>query len=448
MSLNNNGGRAGYTAKQFREYYGDKKAGKEADFRNLEDTLYQMLVSKREEVKLEEIYNIFFTKEGKQYDDDSMRRAIQESLKKLCESGKIRHTRQGHYIALQNYSVMALECQKMNNDNTGEKHMKKKILTLILIVTVSVSVLAGCGNTAETVSSSNVATGETETAEVTDNTDAECEHEWVEATCEEAKHCSKCGETEGAALGHTMTEATYKEAAVCTVCGETEGEAKQSYFDEHGVEVADAPVACTVDVLNYNYDNPEKYHMTTDGTWEQIDCYSEPAEEDGYQLIHLGLCVSSQTHYYAAQDIYYNASGNKSLIYDWYTGHMLPDRQMINNDVFDYSITLVVDGISYDVSYTKEIQWEFGDFVLADNGDATASANCYCAYTFKVPDGYDGLVFAAIPRNEYTEPDAETVSETDENDAIYAFDENHYTEGTKFFRINKEGTVPEYSTAE
>ena len=29
-----------------------------------------------------------------------------------------------------------------------------------------------------------------------------CQHEWKEATCTEPKTCTKCGETEGEALGH------------------------------------------------------------------------------------------------------------------------------------------------------------------------------------------------------------------------------------------------------
>ena len=34
------------------------------------------------------------------------------------------------------------------------------------------------------------------------------EHEWTKATCTEPKTCTKCGETEGEALGHRWKEAT------------------------------------------------------------------------------------------------------------------------------------------------------------------------------------------------------------------------------------------------
>lgn len=71
----------------------------------------------------------------------------------------------------------------------------------------------------------------------------ECKHEWAEATCTEPKTCSKCGETEGEALGHAWIDATCTEPMTCSVCGATEG-------DPAGHDWADAtctePKTCTV----------------------------------------------------------------------------------------------------------------------------------------------------------------------------------------------------------
>lgn len=53
----------------------------------------------------------------------------------------------------------------------------------------------------------------------------ECKHQWMDATCTQAKTCEKCGETEGEPLGHRWQEATCTTPRTCTVCGETEGEA-------------------------------------------------------------------------------------------------------------------------------------------------------------------------------------------------------------------------------
>lgn len=315
--------------------------------------------------------------------------------------------------------------------------MRRKLVTVILAAAVSVSLLAGCGNSAGTGNNSNTE-GETESAEASENAEAQCEHTWVDATCQEPKHCSKCGETEGTALDHVWAEATFAAPKTCTLCGETEGEREQSYFEEHGVDVPDAPVSCTVDGVIYNPDNPEKYQKVVDAVWEQIDCYTEPAEEEGYQLVHLDLSVGMFLYYDWDQDIYYLNNRVTMGTYDWYTGRMLPSRDMEGDDAFDYTTTLELDGATYDVSYTKNQRWEQGEWVFDNMENASSDFKGFFSYVFKVPDGYDGLVFGVLPRSEYREMDTEMVSGVEE--AEYApLDESDegYVEGCKYFRINR-----------
>ena len=50
----------------------------------------------------------------------------------------------------------------------------------------------------------------------------ECAHEWVDATCTAPKTCSKCGETEGEALGHTEVN-TPSVNPTCTTPGSSKG---------------------------------------------------------------------------------------------------------------------------------------------------------------------------------------------------------------------------------
>lgn len=311
--------------------------------------------------------------------------------------------------------------------------MKKKVLTFVLAVAMSASLLAGCGTKAEPVVSESVEGNET----ASESTEAECEHEWVDATCKEPKHCSKCGETEGTPLDHEWAEATFAAPKTCTLCGETEGEREQSYFEEHGVEVPDAPVDCTVDAVIYNPDNPEKFQRVVDCVWEQTDCYTEPAE-DGYQLVHLGLTVTTQLYYDAAEKGDYYRNRVSLGVYDWYTGRKLPTRDMQDDDAFEYVTTLEIDGTSYDVSYTEEVLWEQDDWVYDDTGNGSSNLIGIVSYTFKVPEGYDGLVFVAAPSREYKEFDTETVKGVEE--AEYAsLDETDedYIEGRKYFRINR-----------
>ena len=69
-----------------------------------------------------------------------------------------------------------------------------------------------------------------------------CKHDWVEATCSEPKHCSKCGKTEGFALRHKWKEASCTEPKTCELCGVTEGNPKGHVWKERTMT---EPKTCT-----------------------------------------------------------------------------------------------------------------------------------------------------------------------------------------------------------
>ena len=52
-----------------------------------------------------------------------------------------------------------------------------------------------------------------------------CKHEWTAPNCVSPAVCSKCGETQGEALGHQYVEATCTQPKYCNVCGLTVGNA-------------------------------------------------------------------------------------------------------------------------------------------------------------------------------------------------------------------------------
>ncbi len=54
-------------------------------------------------------------------------------------------------------------------------------------------------------------------------TSCACEHEFSNATCTKPATCTKCGETQGTALGHSFREATCTSPKICSRCGETQG---------------------------------------------------------------------------------------------------------------------------------------------------------------------------------------------------------------------------------
>ena len=52
-----------------------------------------------------------------------------------------------------------------------------------------------------------------------------CRHQWQEATCTTAKHCTECDAVEAEALGHDWLDATCVAPRTCSRCGLTDGNA-------------------------------------------------------------------------------------------------------------------------------------------------------------------------------------------------------------------------------
>lgn len=299
--------------------------------------------------------------------------------------------------------------------------MKRRVLLLLLVMATAVSLLSGCGGTAKEAESAEVAkealaeevAKEAPVEESVEEPEPECAHEWAEATFSAPKTCS--------------------------ICGETEGERKLSYFEEHGVEVPDGPLAGTVDSVIYDPNSPEQHQKVVDVTWDQLSCRREPAKEEGYEYIVLELHTAVQLFYDGAQDVNYIDSLKRYCIYDWYTGQMFPIQGTDGDGEQEYSTVVEVDGKSYDISYFNGNQSQQEDWIEDGAGNASSKMNGYWGFGFKVPKGYDGLVFCIWPVNEYKEINTETVQGADEA-PIYVFDED-VKEGTLFFRLNREGST-------
>ena len=98
--------KAGILAKQFREYYDKKYAidpttGEplypDARLETIADMVLDILNSKNEEVKKEEIIDAVFQRVGKQYDNELTRADIANSLTTLIRKNKITRTAHGLY---------------------------------------------------------------------------------------------------------------------------------------------------------------------------------------------------------------------------------------------------------------------------------------------------------------------------------------------------------------
>lgn len=108
---------------------------------------------------------------------------------------------------------------------------------------------------------------------------ANCNHSWKNATCDAPKTCSKCGATEGEAVGHKWKAAGCDAPKTCTVCKATEGEVAHKYKSGlcscgarewgrdawHYVKVQDQILYVTTldfdkkEVSYYEYHSPEYY---------------------------------------------------------------------------------------------------------------------------------------------------------------------------------------------
>lgn len=74
-------------------------------------------------------------------------------------------------------------------------------------------------------------------------TGCQCEHAWVEASCDVPKTCTLCQETDGAPLGHSWLAATCETPKTCEVCGVVQGEAEGHTWVE---ATCTAPKHCQV----------------------------------------------------------------------------------------------------------------------------------------------------------------------------------------------------------
>lgn len=254
-----------------------------------------------------------------------------------------------------------------------------------------------------------------------------------------------CNALCGCCLNHEWQEATYTEPRTCVKCGGTEGEPKPGYFEQHNVDVPDGPINCTADYIYYNEEDPKTYCKVGEAVYTQTDCYAEPVDEEGYQLVHLILTKTLQpgAYYDAGQDVEYCNTISTNAICDWYTGLLLPGRDSFGDDSQENSFTLEIDGVSYQVSYSRKMRGGWGDWVYDEAGNAASEYQVTMEYIFRIPEGYDGLVFGVCPEREYNEEDdAATAAGQEKGNgkdkkcvALDPADED-YTEGQQFFRIN------------
>ena len=245
-------------------------------------------------------------------------------------------------------------------------------------------------------------------------------HTWVDATCETAKTCSVCGETEGDALGHSWADANYQAPKTCSVCGTTEGEALTAAFEENGLTINvteldteyDYVTACYPDetkqtvgkltISNYRVFEGDETHPALEGyEWHAVTVTVRFDDENAWNY---GCGIET------CRENYYDVVG-----WDESSTH-LEEESM-------YQYTVNFNG----VDYTECLYEDSGEYTWSEWVDKA----CTCTFEryIRIPVGYDGIVLGFYD------------SSIEWGDGQYIFD--IADENTLFFRLD--GTGAEYA---
>ena len=122
-----------------------------------------------------------------------------------------------------------------------------KRITLFLITMLLCLTLVACGGGNKDSGSNGGSDSAAVTSPNTNDTDAECKHDWKAADCVTPKTCTVCGATEGEALGHTPEndDGDCTTEVKCTVCGEITTAAKNEHIAHADDSNCTTPVTCT-----------------------------------------------------------------------------------------------------------------------------------------------------------------------------------------------------------
>ena len=165
------------------------------------------------------------------------------------------------------------------------KSIKKIYSSIVMVIFIIVSIftLSACNN----------------------NSNNNCQHQWVEEDCLYPKTCRLCGEIEGEALGHSWQEATCTSPKICTRCNKTEGEALGHSWQE---ATCTSPKTCT---RCSETEGESKGHTFEDG--ECIDCNKEDPDFVSLTLTSSTYNINLTDYSYVA---YITMIGGETILYD------------------------------------------------------------------------------------------------------------------------------------
>ena len=254
--------------------------------------------------------------------------------------------------------------------------MKKKIIYMLLAMSLN-AMLTACGHEHTWVDAS--CTQPRTCSECGEMEGDVLEHTWVDVTCAEPKHCSVCGTTEGEALPHTLTKANYQQPATCEICGETEGDKLQADFEKYGLN-------CNIEwdvPYTYKTKNHEGYNSV--GTivfsdYEVISFDEDLEEKEGYEWRVFNATMTWNDN--DAENINCSSFDFLSTFQDYYDIERMSDSYVQDTFTIDYNGADYAECMEYrEKTYDS---WENNGFKMI------------WKYAIRVPEGYDGIVFAVV----------------------------------------------------
>ena len=201
------------------------------------------------------------------------------------------------------------------------------------------------------------------------------EHNWLDATCTSAKTCSICAITEGQPLEHIWAgEATFYTAPWCALCG-ADGEPLPGYLTQHGLTVNIRP-ELAADYITNTYVRPD---LETTGRFlaSQVQIFdSDPSHsaKNGYEWRRVDITITFRDNHAGL----YGANVAFSLA-DYYQSRELTSAEKRDRFAVNYN------GKEYRCVAT----YENVEFSYYDNSNVFRMT-CYV----QVPVGYDGVVLA------------------------------------------------------
>lgn len=315
--------------------------------------------------------------------------------------------------------------------------MKRKLLTGLVVVSLTGAMLVGCGNNKEVTKvdesqaeASIENTGETEDVEATEAH----EHEWITATMDAPETCKGCGETRGEKLNYAEAE------------GISFGEIK-SLDLPYGILLGVRNADDNVDLL----ENTSDLCVFADGsaTVSAPEIVSAASEKEGYVDVTITYDVTFSPLVVdnigdKEYELFWSAPGYN--IGDLYTGQKLnemwSEEEWSEKAAEELPVDVTYGDKTYSLTMTRSLEWNntWGDWFSGEVPETGAYSDYmingnvvgHVVEKISMPVDYDGLILG-IDLNGTND---DSVKDNNETEQPYLISDGESSEDYYFIRVS------------